>query len=77
MADSSIRESRLRRDCEHRGWELVKFLRSEEDAGGSGEFTIIESVTGAVMARGSPRAFSMTLDDVRNFLAARPKRTQQ
>jgi hypothetical protein len=52
-------------------------LRSEEDAGGSGEFTIIESVTGAVMAGGSPCEFSMTLDDVRNFLAAWPKRTRR
>ena len=76
MADSSIRESRLRHDCERRGWRLVKSWRSEEDASGSGGFMVIESVTGAVVAGGSPRAFSMTHDDVRN-LAVRPKRTRR
>jgi len=71
MADYSIRESRLRHDCERHGWRLMKSRRSEEDAGG---FMIVESLSGAVLAGGRPRAFSLTIDEVRDYLAARPKR---
>jgi hypothetical protein len=52
----------------------MKSRRSEEDAGG---FMIVESLTGAVLVGGRPRAFSMTLDEVRDYLAARPKRTRR
>jgi hypothetical protein len=74
MADYSIRESRLRHDCERHGWRLMKSRRGEEDTGG---FMIVESLTGAVLAGGRPRAFSMTIDEVRDYLAARPKRTRR
>jgi hypothetical protein len=51
----------------------MKSRRSEEDAGG---FMIVESLTGAVLAGGSPHAFSMTLEEVKDYLAAGPKRTR-
>jgi len=74
MTDYSIRESRLRHDCERYGWRLMKSRRSEEDAGG---FMIVESLTGTVLAGGNPRAFSMTLEEVKDYLEARPKRTRR
>jgi hypothetical protein len=52
----------------------MKSRRSEEDSGG---FMIVDSLTGAVLAGGSPRAFSMTLDEVKNYLTARSKGTRQ
>ena len=42
-----------------------------------GGFMIVESLTGAVLAGGSPQAFSMTLDEAKDYLAARPKRTRR
>jgi hypothetical protein len=77
MGDFSIRESRLRYDCERHGWRLMESRRSEEEASSSGGFMIVESLTGAVLAGGSPRAFSMTLEEVKDYLAARPKRTRR
>ena len=74
MADYSVREGRLRSDCERHGWRLVKSRRSEKE---TGSFMIVESLTGAVLAGGSPHAFSMTLDEVKDYLAARPKRTRR
>ena len=77
MADYSVREGRLRSDCERHGWRLIKSRRSEETASEAGNFMIVESLTGAVLAGGSPHAFSMTLDEVKDYLAARPKRTRR
>jgi len=74
MADYSVREGRLRSDCERHGWRLMKSRRSEKEAG---SFMIVESLTGTVLAGGSPHAFSMTLDEVKDYLAARPKRTRR
>jgi hypothetical protein len=76
MADYSIREDRLRVDCERRGWRLMKSRRGEE-GGGSGGFMIVDALTGTVLAGGRPRAFSMTIDEVRDYLAARSKGTRQ
>jgi hypothetical protein len=73
MADYSIRESRLRHDCERHGWRLMKSRHGEEGAGG---FMIVDSLTGTVLAGGGPNAFSMTIEDVKNYLAARLKRTR-
>jgi len=77
MTDYSIRESRLRHDCERHGWRPIKSRRSEEGANDTGGFMIVESLTGAILAGGRPRAFSMTLDEVKGYLAARPKRTRR
>ena len=74
MADKSVREGRLRSDCERHGWRLVKSRRSEKEAG---SFMIVESLTGSVLAGGSPHAFSMTLEEVGDYLAARPMRTRR
>ena len=76
MADYSVQEGRLRSDCERHGWRLMKSRRSEEGAG-FGAFMIVESHTGAVLAGGSPHAFSMTLDEVKDYLVARPNRTRR
>ena len=77
MADYSVREGRLRSDCERHGWRLIKSRRSEEGANDTGGFMIVESLTGSVLAGGSPQAFSLTIDEVRDYLAARPKRTRR
>jgi len=77
MADYSIREGRIRSDCERHGWRLMKSRRSEESNSSSGGFMIAESFTGAVLAGGNPHAFPMTLDEVKDYLAARPKRTRR
>jgi len=77
MADYSVREGRLRSDCERHGWRLIKSRRSEEGANDTGGFMIVESLTGSVLAGGSPHAFSMTIDEVKDYLAARPKRTRR
>jgi len=77
MADYSVREGHLRSDCERHGWRLMKSRRSEEGANGSGGFMIVESLTGIVLAGASPHAFCMTLEEVKDYLAARPKRTRR
>jgi hypothetical protein len=74
MTGYSIRESGLRHDCERHGWRLMKSRRSEEDAGG---FMMVESLSGTVLAGGSPHAFSMTLEEVKDCLVARQKRTRR
>lgn len=74
MADYSVREGRVRHDCERHGWRLMKSRHGEDGAGG---FMIIDSLTGTVLAGGSLRAFSMTLDEVRDYVAARSKGTRQ
>jgi len=38
---------------------------------------IVDALTGTVLAGGRPRAFSMTIDEVRDYLAARSKGTRQ
>ena len=77
MAAYSIREGRLRGDCERRGWRLMKSRRGEEGDSGSGGFMIVDALTGTVLAGGKPRAFSMTIDEIRDYLAARSKGTRQ
>ena len=77
MADYSIGEGRLRSDCERHGWRLMKSRRSKEGDSSSSGFMIVESLTGAVLAGGSPHAFCMTLEEVKAYLAARPKRTRR
>jgi hypothetical protein len=77
MADYSIREGRLRGDCERRGWRLMKSRRGEEGDTGSGSFMIVDVLTGTVLAGGRPRAFSMTIEEVEHYLAARSKGTRQ
>ena len=74
MTDYSVREGRLRSDCERHGWRLVKSRRSEKEAG---SFMIVESTTGSVLAGGNLHAFSMTLEEVTDYLAARPMRTRR
>jgi hypothetical protein len=74
LADYSIRESRLRHDCERHGWRLLKSRHGEE---GSGGFMIVDSLTGTVLAGGSPHAFSMTLEEVRDSVVARSQGTRQ
>ena len=76
MADYAIREGRLRSDCERRGWRLMKSRRSEEGDGDCGGFMIVDALSGTVLA-GRPRASSMTIEEVRDYLAARSKGTRQ
>lgn len=64
-------------DCERHGWRPMKSRRSEEDANRSGGFMMVESLTGTVLAGGNPHAFSMTLDEVGDYVAARLKRTRR
>ena len=77
MADSSNGEARLRGNCEHRGWRLMRSRRSKEGGSDLGGFMIVDALTGTVLAGGRPRAFSMTIDEVRDYLAARSKGTRQ
>jgi hypothetical protein len=77
MADYAIREGRLRSDCERRGWRLMKSRHREEGDGDCGGFMIVDALSGTVLAGGRPRAFSMTIDEVKDYLAARSKGTRQ
>ena len=70
MADYSTREARQRHDCERHGWRLMKSRHGEEGAGGC---MIVDSLIGTVLAGGSPYAFSMTLEEGKDYLAAQPK----
>jgi hypothetical protein len=72
-----MRENRLRGECERHGWRLMKSRRSEDGDSSFGGFMIVGSITGTVLAGGRSHAFSMTLDEVKEYLAARPKRTRQ
>jgi hypothetical protein len=76
MADCSNLEGRLRGDCERRGWRLMQSRRGEEDNRSCGGFMIVDALTGTVLAGGRPRAFSMTIEEVRDYLAARSKGTR-
>jgi hypothetical protein len=55
----------------------MKSRHSEEGDGDAGGFMIVDATTGSVLAGGRPRAFSMTIDEVGDYLAARSKGRQQ
>ena len=55
----------------------MKSRHSEEGDSDAGGFMIVEALSGVVLSGGRPHAFSMTLEEVKDYLAARPKRTRQ
>jgi hypothetical protein len=68
MSAEKIRENRLRRVLQRRGYQLQKSKRRDPNAFDFGGYMIIDPQTGAVVAGGSPRPFSLDLDDVEAWL---------
>jgi hypothetical protein len=60
-----VRENRMRRVLERRGYCLVKNKRRDPRAIGFGCYKIIDTETNAILAGG--RNFDLTLDDVEAF----------
>jgi hypothetical protein len=66
----SMRESRARRAIARIGYSLAKSRRRDDRYPDFGLFHIVDPYRNAVIAGGSPWAFSMSLDDVEAWIAS-------
>jgi hypothetical protein len=67
--DMKVKENRLRRVAERRGFRLEKSRRRDPLAVDFGGYMLIDASTEAVVFGGSPVAYSASLDDIENRLA--------
>ena len=63
-----VRENRLRRMGERQGLRLSKSRRRDPRALDYGGYMLIDIYTNAVVAGGSPIAYTLSLDDVESYL---------
>ena len=70
MSDGTkVRENRLRRAAERQGLQLQRSRRRDRLAIDFGGYMLIDVIGNFVVAGGSPRPFSMSLDQVETWLA--------
>jgi hypothetical protein len=70
-----VRENRLRRVAERRGYRLLKSRRRDPEALDYGGYMLIDSQTNAVILGGTPVGFSATLEDVEAYFSEPRRRT--
>lgn len=71
--ERKILENRLRRAATRQGLTLQKSKSRDPRAIGYGQFMIIDPQTNAILAGANPYAYSMTLDDVEEYLTGGTK----
>lgn len=76
MSSIKVRENRIRRIAERRGYLIQKSRRRDPYAHDFGGYMIVEPVRNMVIAGGTPNAYSLTLEDVEEFFAP-PKGKQK
>ena len=64
-----VRENKARRQLARRRYQLIKSRRRDVQAWDYGGYMIVDAETGGVIL-GSEPAFSLSLDDVEEFLEA-------
>lgn len=67
--DLKVRENRLRRIAERRGYRLSRSNRRDPAAIDYGRYMVIDDVTLDAVLGGRPRAYSASLEDVEAFFA--------
>lgn len=72
MTDEKVRENRLRRVAERRGYRLEKSRRRDPLSVDYGGYQLAALSSNVVELGCSPNAFSATLDDVEAFLGGSP-----
>jgi len=70
--EDKVRENRLRRMAERRGFLLKKSRRRDPGALGFGGFMLVNAETNAVVLGGHPFEYSADLDDIEAFLTEPP-----
>jgi len=68
MAEEKVLENRLRRTLNRRGYVLHKSRRRDAKAFDFGGYMIVDGNSDSVVAGSTPRAFSMSLQDVEAWL---------
>ena len=63
-----VRENRLRRIAERRGYRLLKSRLRDKEAPGYGGYMLIAAFGNLVMLGGTPYSFSATIEDVEKYL---------
>lgn len=69
--DAKVRENRLRRVAERQGLILSKSRRRDHLALDFGRWMILDRATQAVVAGADPRDYSLSTDDVEQYLLNR------
>ena len=67
MSDK-VREDRLRRMAQRRGFRIVKSRRRDPRANDYGGRMIVDARTNAVVAGGHPYAYNLTINEVEEYL---------
>jgi hypothetical protein len=68
--EEKIRENRLRRVAERRGYRLLKSRRRDPQALDFGGYMLVDAQTQLVVVGATPYAFSADLQSVEDFLDA-------
>jgi hypothetical protein len=63
-----VRENRLRRGAERQGLRLVKSRRRDPRAVGYGTYMLVDAHTAAMVAKGLPDGYGLSLDDIERQL---------
>ena len=63
-----VRENRLRRAAGRQGLRLVKSRRRDPRAVGHGTYMLVDPDTAAMVAKGLPDGYGLSLDDVERQL---------
>ena len=68
QAQNKVRENRLRRIAERRGYRLMKSRARDKAAPGYGGYMLIAAFGNLVMLGAEPYSFSATLEEVEDYL---------
>ena len=68
QAQNKVRENRLRRIAERRGYRLTKSRARDKAAPGYGGYMLIAAFGNLVMLGADPYSFSATLEEVEDYL---------
>ena len=67
LTDEKVRENRLRRVAERRGYRLLKSRRRDPEALDYGGYMLLDAASNTVILGASPRAIFATLEDVEKY----------
>jgi hypothetical protein len=68
MTEEKVKENRIRRTADRRGFRLLKSRARDQRAIGYGGFMLVDKFTNAVVLGANPYAYAATIDDVESFL---------
>jgi len=73
MTDEKVRENKMRRISQRRGFRLLKSRRRDSQAIGYGGYMIVDDRTNAVVLGANPFAFFASLEDIEEFFGESKK----